>query len=111
MTLAILSGLLSSCVDGRTEIAPDVNVVELSGSNDAVVDGVGDFLVYPNVVEYEVVDHWLVGKREQANDNSDGSEPFTSGLGYFKLNLSDGSLTQGLSIEECEADPVCAEML
>ena len=109
--LVLSAGLLASCGDGRTEITPDVVVVQLSGATNAIVDSEDNFLIYPNVVEYKVVDSWLVGKRERANDNSDDSAAFISGLGYFKLSLADGSLVQGMTEVECAKDSVCSELL
>lgn len=56
----------------------------------------GNFVVYPNIVEHRVRGDLVMGRRILAQDNADGSSPFTTGLGYFVLDTSTGQLSQGL---------------
>ena len=65
--------------------------VELSRGNGAIVKG-NAFAVYPNVVELRVRGSIITGKRVLATDNTDGSAPFTTGLGYFVLDTATGQL-------------------
>lgn len=67
--------------------------VELSRGNGAIVKG-NAFAVYPNVVELRVRGSIITGKRVLATDNTDGSAPFTTGLGYFVLDTATAQLKQ-----------------
>jgi hypothetical protein len=80
----------------RDETLPNgYRFVELSRGNGAITKG-NDFAVYPNVVEHRVRDSIIIGKRVLATDNTDGSDPFETGLGYFVLDTATGQLKQGL---------------
>ena len=96
--------LVSGCANNEANLAlPNgYRVIELSGGNRAIVTAEGDFAVYPNVVEHRLEDARVVGKRVLAPDNTDYSQPFTEGLGYFVLDTSSGELIQGLPKLEVE---------
>lgn len=80
----------------RDEALPNgYRFVELSRGNGAITKG-DDFAVYPNIAEHSVRGSIITGKRVLATDNSDGSAPFTTGLGYFALDTKTGQLKQGL---------------
>lgn len=80
----------------RDETLPNgYRFVELSRGNGAITKG-NDFAVYPNVVEYRVRGSVITGKRVLATDNTNGSDPFATGLGFFFLDTATGLLKQGL---------------
>jgi hypothetical protein len=82
-------------VGERDEALPNgYRFVELSRGNGAITKGT-DFAVYPNVAEHRVRGSIITGRRVLAADNTDGSAPFTTGLGYFVLNTATGQLKQG----------------
>jgi hypothetical protein len=79
----------------RDETLPNgYRFVELSRGNGAITKG-NDFAVYPNVVEHRVRDSIIIGKRVLATDNTDGSDPFETGLGYFVLDTATGNSNRG----------------
>jgi hypothetical protein len=89
--------LLAGCAE-RDEMLPNgYRFVELSRGNGAIVTKGGNFAVYPNVVEHRVHGTIVIGKRELALDNTDGSAEFTSGLGYFTFDTATGRLRQGFT--------------
>lgn len=79
----------------RDEVLPNgYRFVELSRGNGAIIKG-HDLAVYPNVVEHSVRGSVITGSRALANDNTDGSAPFKTGLGPFVLDTATGELKQG----------------
>jgi hypothetical protein len=98
MRKAVIAALIMLAACGeRDEALPNgYRFVEVSRGNGVITKG-SDTAVYPNVVEHEVRGNLIIGKRVLAQDNTDGSLPFTSGLGFFVLDTSTGRLQQGLS--------------
>ena len=94
--LAMLA-VLASCTS--RDLPNDLRYVELSSGNSAIIRPNGDLVVYPNVIDYDVKGHLVVGQRELATDNTDYSEPFMQGIGYFILDTRTGELRQGLDAE------------
>lgn len=95
--LAIATLILVAGCGERDEPLPNgYRFIELSRGNGAITKG-SDFAVYPNIVEYQVRGNLVIGRRILAQDNTDGSTRFTTGLGYFVFDTSTGHLSEGLS--------------
>ena len=85
-----------------------VELMRFSGSSRALVDENGKFLVYPSVKKDLVVrEHWIVGRRTEANSNTFGDPEDSQGMGYFVLDSETRHLRQGMTEEECRADQIC----
>lgn len=87
--------LLAGCGERDEQLPNGYRFVELSRGNGAITKG-SAIAVYPNIVEHRVRGSLIVGKRALAHDNTDGTTPFTTGLGYFVFDTSTGYLSQGL---------------
>lgn len=107
--------LFTSCGDGGDgvrKLSEGVNLVRLSGNSRAIVDQEGNFLVYPSVtLDYVVRDGFVIGKREKPASNVFDTPEFTSGHGYFYLDLATHKLVEGLSASECAADDICSDIM
>jgi hypothetical protein len=96
--VAIALVLLAGCAERDEALVNGYRFVEVSHGTGLIVRN-SEIVVYPNVIEYEVCGSLIVGKRVLANDNTDYSEPFTTGLGYFAFDTRTGRLEQGLTEE------------
>ena len=81
--------LLSGCDETSHALPNGYAFIKLSGRTGAITKG-GEFVVYPNVTDYEVRGDLVRGRRALATDNTDGSSAFTSNLGNFTLNTQTG---------------------
>lgn len=80
--------LVSGCVNHREDIGYGLNFIDLSYQNYAIIDGEGSFIVYPRIFQYCKIGQTIHGFRvDPKGDNSDGSKPFISNLGYFELDV------------------------
>jgi len=96
----LIAAITSSCSDLSISLSKDARLVQLAGGTWAIVSEERDFLVYPNVTALTCRGDIAFGVRELATNNTDYSEPFTSGLGYFLLFPESGAVLQGLSRDE-----------
>lgn len=89
IAFAIISNILPSCGESREALPNGFEFVELSGQTGAIAK-YGNFVVYPNVADYEVQGNLVRGKRVLATDNGSQAREFTSNLGYFTLDTTTG---------------------
>ena len=75
-------------------------LVPLDGDTWAIVSNEGEIAVYPNVIALTCHGGVAWGMRALATGNTDGSAPFSTGLGYFLFFPESGALNQGLSREQ-----------
>jgi len=89
--------LIAGCGERDEPLPNGYRFIELSRGTGAIAKD-GNFAVYPNIIEYRVRGGLVFGKRIFAYNNTNGSAPFVTGLGYFTLDTVTGHVSQELPI-------------
>jgi hypothetical protein len=96
--------MIEGCSSLEQEIGNGYSAVKVSGFNIIITDKDRTLVVYLNVSYFKKIYNMLVGCREIPEVLLKSDVEFTSGFGWFLLNLSTGSLRQTLGLAEIIRD-------
>jgi hypothetical protein len=106
----VLCTIITGCFrPGPIKIVGDYSLWTSDSKNHHIVKGTR-VVVFTNVVDYEVVDKSIVGRREPSKRPDVTPAVLSERYGYFILDTETGKLTEGLTKSELESARVTFRM-
>jgi hypothetical protein len=101
IALALLM-FLASCGETSTDLGNGYKFIELDAANYVIENKDHAIVVYPNITEYKIVGGYVVGIREKSRSVVEAEHEFTTGFGYFILDMNTGAYVGGLRKDQLD---------